>query len=244
MKKVTILILPCLLLIISVGAVLISSSDKPKTEKVRQTVKKPLATMYSEKEIVSFWEKEMYQTAYEQLASSATQYPEVNKRFSEINQSVTEQKGLPINFELVKSYHPLGPAVEASAGEAHTNGQATVSLYIPAFLNTYKLLESSRHPKWRDVFKTRIIVVIMHEMEHLNRKDPKLLKVDLKEESRAWFDTCKYTISPLVETYKVPVDSDAWRFYDAWKMSGGDIHHPAWTSKIRNLYGDIEGWDD
>ncbi len=203
----------------------------------------PLASIAHKRtteEMKAFWDRELNDLMWTQLVGGTLPYPEVNQHFAILKQRVTEQTGHQLNVNLSTNYHWAHTQIIASAGVNLSNNTRHVSLYIPAIMDTFDLLKSSGEKNWQAAFKSHMIVVFMHEMEHTsdNRQQT---AIDIKEESRAWAETCRHTIVPLVDHHDVTLFQNEWNVYQAWRRAHGDTNNVYWLTMMQKLYGGLDG---
>ncbi len=230
MKKyiIILLVIPVLLLI---GA----NAKRPKTETKEAAVAAttPVVIKRSDAEIKKFWQDELNNTVVG-ILSGKSPYSEINSRFLSAN-----LKGIHINLSI--EYHWASKKVGASSG-FEQNGSPSISVYVPSLMDTFQALKSFNRPNWKEVFLSHVTIIFMHETEHLrNPKTTRPDHIDLDEESRAWADTCKYTIDPMVSNYKVDLISSEIPLYRAWKQCNGNSANPIWTSTMQTVYGTVDG---
>ncbi len=190
----------------------------------------------------SFWTNELHNLIYEQLAQGKLPYQKINKRFLDSNLLIYEKTKNGITVSLSTNYHWSDKKVGAAAGYVETNNNARViEIYVPAFMDTFKELRTADVPRWREIFHSHSIIAFMHEVEHARHEPGTTNYVDVEEESRAWAETCRYTIVPLVEEYRCLLHPNEINIYLAWKLSNGDTNSPTWTNAIWKIYGVIAG---
>lgn len=203
-------------------------------------VYEPVLRKYTAQELKEFWDRELNYLVVEQWSKAQLPYPEINQRYLRLFSEITNRTGTNLSIALVRTNHWLGTSVEAAASLDRTNNQHCMDLYIPVMMNTYEKLERSGIPKWHKVFESHIIVALMHELEHTANTNV-ATAVDIGEESRAWADTCRYTIVPLLDVYNVPLDGSDAKPYLAWKQGGGNTNSVEWKTFMEGRYGDIDG---
>ena len=191
-------------------------------------------------ELQAFWARELQTLIAEQLVKGSLPYPEINERFDILNKEIVRRTGKPLAINMTTEYHWAGKRIEASAGFVESNGTQTVELYMPAIVDSFEALQSSQKPKWRDAFTSHMIIIVMHEMEHTaTTNHPK--HFDIREESRAWADTCRYTVIPLVEMHYFPLFATDGSIYRAWKLADESTYNVHWLQAMQMLYGDLDG---
>lgn len=87
-------------------------------------------------------------------------------------------------------------------------------------------------------FPITVLVTAMHELEHAAHPHENVAMTDLSEESRAWQETCRHTIDPLVVNHGVPMFGTEASFYKAW-VNDGRRTGQAWTNNLYRLYGPL-----
>jgi hypothetical protein len=197
---------------------------------------------HTSQELHDFWDAELNEWINSYVGGSNLVYPEINKRFEFINQSVVTIQKKPVAISLVEGYHLLNPKVLASAGLNASARVANIELYIPALLNQFNDFKKTGRPNWHNEYRTHVLIVMMHELEHLAQVwhvSVQPTHIDIAEESRAWAETCRHTMVPLVENYKVTICDTEATFYKAWKVSGGNTNHVAWTDALNKIYGGV-----
>ena len=188
-----------------------------------------------------FWEEELNELIFLQLVESKLPYSEINEHFADCIKHINSRTGTPMNISLSTSYHWSSNDVEGSAGIEPKDGSVVITLFVPAIMDLFDFLTFSNFPHWREAFQTHCIILFMHEMEHLRKDTPTQKHIDIAEESRAWAETCRYTIAPLVEKYHLPLISNDANMYYAWKESAGDANSEVWKLAIEKLYWDLDG---
>lgn len=245
MRKNLIILLTVILWLLGVVSFLISVANGEKsspavTEQVCQVnqVQKPRVLTKSDMEY--FIMTEINGILRSQLVVGKLPYEEINERFKSSNKLVIGRTGKNINVTLVANYHWAHKGVEAAEGCSSDGAVACLELYIPAIMNTFERLSQSGNSNWHKVFQSHIIVIFMHEMEHA-RIAPPSDHIDISEESRAWDDTCRYVIDPMVEIYGLPLFKTEDGLYRAWKIANGNTKDPVWINAVQNIYGEIDG---
>ena len=230
MKKSILLVFALLMLSVTGLVQLLGHLDSKKNKStiLKQSVKEIL---HSEAECKAFF-SENVEVSLLLVASGRTQYPEINARLLSAQLQI-----IPIN--LVATYHWASKDIEGSAGK-NPDGTDIVQIYVPALMDLFRALECSGRPDWREVFESHLIVLFLHEMEHVRFKKPLEAHIDIQEESRAWAETCKYTIHPLAQK-GIPLLPNDEVIYGAWRESAGNVNDPRWIDAIRHLYGHIDG---
>ncbi|MEK7646469.1 MAG: hypothetical protein AAB381_02130 [Patescibacteria group bacterium] len=193
---------------------------------------------YSSDELKSFWSSELKPIAVDQWAGAQFPYPEINARSAHLKSRVLERTQKGIRTHASFNYHWAGKTISATTGFNTNEHQVTFVLHVPALLDTFKEVRGSGRADWRKLFETYFTIMLMHEMEHAGYDGRSATAaVTKEEESRAWAETCRHTITPLVELYNLPTFQIQNRFYVAWKLSNGDTGHPAWQEVLESVYG-------
>jgi hypothetical protein len=245
MRKNLFILLTGILALVGGVCFLISGANGEKskptvTEQICQTsqVQKPRVLTKSDMEY--FIMTEINGILRSQLVMGELPYVEINERFKSSNKLVVGRTGKNVNVTLVANYHWAHKGVEAAEGCSSDGTVACLELYIPAIMNTFERLRDSGNPEWRKVFQSHVIVIFMHEMEHARIASPSD-HIDISEESRAWDDTCRYVIDPMVEIYGLPLFKTEDGLYRAWKIANGNTKDPVWVNAVQNIYGKIDG---
>ncbi len=223
-------------IVLVTGYCIISSNPKPQS--AMTSAKTP--HQWTESELKAFWARGAQKLIQEDLMNGQLPYPEINDRFRILNEKIIARTGKPFHVSLSTKYHWADKRVEGSSG-IDTNGVEGIELYVPAIANTFEILRTAGSPQWREAFQTHLIIIIMHEMDHTESDDKMPGHIDIKEESRAWADTCRYTITPLFETHKQTFSESEYEFYRAWKLANGDPNSIYWLNAVKKRYGVIEG---
>lgn len=198
-------------------------------------------TRRSDLEMQIFWAKELNDLIYLQLVEGKLPYPEINQHFADYNKHISARTGRSMTVSLSTNYHWSCKDAEGSAGINSKDGSVEIQLYVPAIMDLFEALERSNQPRWREAFKAHCIILFMHEMEHLRKDTPMKKHIDISEESRAWVETCRYTIAPLVEKYHLPLFLSDFNMYYSWNESAGNGDSQIWKNAILKLYGDLDG---
>lgn len=201
----------------------------------------PAAPYSPTPEMLAFFNAELRDLLVVQLSKANTPYPEVNARYKEGCEIIRKEFGKTLAAELQSAYHPAGKRVLGYAGLAADGSTSQISLVIPALKNRFAELKAKGDPQFRETFKLEVIIVVMHELEHLRYllRFATVKEFNVEEETRAWFETCKYTIAPLVDKYGLPVDEEIQSVYLAWKITGQNPSDPDWKEVIQNLYSHV-----
>ncbi len=227
-------------LIVLVFVLINKSNPKDHTEVV-QLQNSVSVHPCSDSDMKRFWQEELNDLIYLQLVESKLPYSEINDHFREYNKRINIRTGKKISVALSTSYHWSCKDAEGSGGINAKDGSVEIQLYIPAIMDLFEALEHLNQTGWREAFRAHCIILFMHEMEHVVKDTPMKKHIDIGEESRAWAETCRYTITPLVERYHLPLLSTDSNMYQAWKESGGNTNSDIWMNAIRKLYGDLDG---
>ncbi len=192
----------------------------------------------SDLEIRTFWDTEVNDVV-KSIIKSESPYPEVNKHFQEYLTRIIEKTGKSLTVNLSTKYHKASDLVEASGGYDEKGNSAIMEFYVPSIMDNFEANQKLNRPHWREAFKTHVLIIFMHEMEHIIKPSPSQKSINMEEESRAWYDTCTYTVAPLMQKYRIPVSGDTWVLYQAWLDSNGQRFSPVWQDAIRNLYSKV-----
>lgn len=197
---------------------------------------------YTDTELHSFWDNKLKAIVVDGCLNMKLPYPELNSRVNELTKSILSRTGKLIHLRLEPEYHEYSNRVLAAAGMSKATGEAEIEIFVPAMIDEFERIASRKRPDTELVFKSNIIIVILHEMEHLTYNSPENgTTVDIEEESRAWAETFRYSIIPLYETHRLPIASIQWQLYPAWKACDGNSDSPLWKDAIRKAYKPIEG---
>jgi hypothetical protein len=208
---------------------------------VRPATQQPTTTPHrTTEEMKTFWAKEL-QEPIGKLTAGKSPYPSINERFLALNKKVLEQTGHELTMNLSTNYHRFGTEVMASAGTVASNNTRHLSLYIPAIMDTFDMLRESGEKKWRLAFQSHMIAVVMHEAEHTVGNIRGSNRADIKEESRAWAETCRHTIGPLNESPEAVLFQSEWDVYQAWRRAHGDTNNIHWITEMQRMYGHLDG---
>ena len=217
-----------------------TSSKKQQTRSQTE----PKASVYSVEQLHAFWDNKLKSIAQDQWAISQIPYPEVNERCKKLHAQIIEHSRKALQISMVTNYHWASVLVEAAAGFDHSNNAVSISLYIPSILDSHLALERSKNPLWRKLFVSHQIILLMHELEHAANADISNSRaIDIAEESRAWAETCRHTIVPLVDTYQLPIHNIEVDLYKSWKQCNGDTNSPIWKQAIVRHYGGLDKKD-
>lgn len=222
------LIITVLLVLIGIAGIMLD------TLKPTQTVTLLGPQIRTSSEIRSFWTREVSPTI-----SSIVQvksYAEVNTRFLQIGGIINKQTSLPLQVSLQEGYHPDSKMIEA-AGGYDKNGRAEIIFFVSSVMDEFEIHQKNNQNGWQQAFKNHMIIIFMHELEHLNRPVNDK-KIGLEEEARAWYDTCTYTIAPLIKKYNILITGDIYQLYQAWKNSSGP-KDSQWTDAVKHLYRSV-----
>jgi hypothetical protein len=243
-NKQTLSIASALVATVLVTLSILLSIDKLKQKGRAEVAQEPTFTSVhqrSDSEVKKFWAEELHELIFLQLVESKLPYSEINDHFSDCIKHINSRTGMQMNVSLSTSYHWSSNDVEGSASVDPNDGSVVIMLFVPAIMDLFDFLKFSNSPRWRDAFQAHCIMLFMHELEHLNKDTPMKKHIDMEEESRAWAETCRYTISPLVEKYNLPLISNDSNMYHAWKECAGDTNSEVWRLAIAKLYGDLDG---
>ncbi len=207
-------------------------SCKPGSEKTSVTTPQLIAPNLEQQKL--FWTEHLEQTILKELTEVKTKFPEVNARYWENFQKITNRFGVQkVNFILNTNYHPIGSIVLAASGV--TDGKPNVVLYIPSFMDMFERMRSGEHPKWNDAYKTHCLVLCIHEFDHLAHGVLGGTKIDTTEEAKVWAETVAHTIVPLMENYQQPVSGHEAKFYQAW-LNAGRTNSLVWQQFIDSVH--------
>ncbi len=227
-KTNTLLIIIVLFALIGIAGIMLD------TFKPTQTVTLLGPQIRTSSEIRSFWTREVSPTI-----SSIVQvksYAEVNTRFLCVGNIINKQTGLPLYVSLQEGYHPDSKLIEA-AGGYDKNGRAEIVFFVSSVMDEFEIHQKNNQNGWQQAFKNHMIIIFMHELEHLNRPVNDK-KIGLEEEARAWYDTCTHTIAPLIKKYNILITGDIYQIYQAWKNSSGPTDS-RWTDAVKHLYRSV-----
>lgn len=226
----------CILIALFVSIRKLEQQPPPPAEKSISIPKRDR----TDAEMKEFWNRELQELIGEQLPNSKLPYPEINERFANLNQIIVENTKAPLAIYRLTNYSWASTDVVAAAGVDTSNNTRHVALYLPAIMDTFDMLRDSGETNWHAAFRSHILVVFMHEMEHTTDVRPQW-SIDINEESRAWAETCRHTIVPLAESHHVTLFQNEWKVYRAWKLANGDTGNTNWSSTMRRLYGKLDG---
>ena len=191
-------------------------------------------------ELKSFWDAELQPIIGDKIVVAKSPYPEINARFDQINSMIVKESGKALSIDMSTNYNWADVRVEASSGIVESNTTRVIELYMPAIADTFDLLKNSGKEKWHEAFVSHVYVLFMHEMEHQTAMHERPTAIDIREESRAWIDTCRYTIAPLAETYHLALLNGDGNFYQAWKLANGNPTNTHWLSAINSRYSEFD----
>ena len=191
-------------------------------------------------ELVSFWTNELQSLVADQIVVGKLPYPEINDRFHFLNNTIITNTGKPVAVTLSTLYHWASKRIEGAVGFNETNKTFGIDLYIPSIGDHFEELQRTSQDRWQDAFQCHIIILFMHELEHTLATNH-AQHIDVQEESRAWADTCRYTVVPLFKKYHLPLIAGDGKFYHAWKDADGDMTNTLWLTAIQDRYGVFDG---
>lgn len=199
-------------------------------------------SVYSEVQLHAFWDENLKTIVQDQWAANQLPYPLINEHCRKLRAQIVAHSGTGLQIRMSTNYHWASTLVEAAAGFDSSNNAVSICLFIPSILDSYQALERSAKPLWWELFDSHQIVLLMHELEHAAKPDISSdVVINVAEESRAWAETCRNTIVPLVDTYKIPIHNIEANLYLAWKQCGGDTNSPIWRKVIEKYYGSFDG---
>lgn len=168
-------------------------------------------------------------------------YPEINVHFKDYYDRIFQKTHKNLNIGLSITHHWASDNIEASGKYDEKTNTAMMEIYVPSLMYWFEINQALNQPHWKEAFKSHIIILFMHEMEHVIPLAPSKEKIDIEEESRAWYNTCTYTIDPLIQKYKLPINNDSYKLYQAWLLSKGDRSSITWYNAVYNLYKPVLG---
>ncbi len=199
------------------------------------------AVPYTEAEMHRFWDENLKQLIEVQWLNKKLPFQEINDRFRVLTDSIKSITGTNPAIIASPYYHTHSTSVLGQAGR-ETNRltgtvQVSITLYIPTIMDYHKHALnkfgiSAGH------FPITVLVTAMHELEHAAHPHENVAMTDLSEESRAWQETCRHTIDPLVVNHGVPMFGTEASFYKAW-VNDGRRTGQAWTNNLYRLYGPL-----
>jgi hypothetical protein len=212
-------------------------SCKKKVEKPPQSVNQTPSP-----ELQAFFQSEVWPVLSELIAGKLP-YPEINERYKSGIAIVEKEYGKALSCKLGVDYHPSDKGIEGSAGDRYDKDTGIIYIIVPAVKDKFEAMQASQQPKWREAFRSHVIVLFMHELEHLRftlrmHRDE---HIDMTEESRAWDETCKYVLEPLVAKYGQAVSPNDGVTLDCWLRAGRNINNPIWKREIELRYKDVPG---
>jgi len=197
------------------------------------------AHMKTDAEIMAFWTNEMEEIIGKELVLGKLPYPILNDSFNSLNAATVDRTGHTIAVTMSTKYHWASTNVQAATGIT-SNGAVSIELYIPAFADSFDSYRSSGQPDWRNLFQAHAIAIFMHEMEHASCGIT-TNHISIGEESRAWAETCRHTLVPMADIYRLGLTTTEGEFYVAWKESFGDTNNIHWIALLDKLYGSLDG---
>lgn len=188
----------------------------------------------------AFWETELQPVLWKQLVDGNLPFPILNRRFTEAMQIISARYGgQTLKFSLSTNYHKLSRAIEGSSGQIE--GRPTVHLYIPSIMDLFQKCERGGEQNWQKAFLNHVLVLCMHEMDHLVvETNTGKNAVDAEDEARVWAETLEHTIVPLIETYHQPILMTDATLYNAW-VEAGRKNNSSWQIAIRKRYSEVDG---
>ncbi|MSU55582.1 MAG: hypothetical protein EXS46_03550 [Candidatus Taylorbacteria bacterium] len=195
---------------------------------------------YTLEECHAFWDSKLAPIITQQLIKGETPYPEINHAFSNNFTFVVSRYGNP-KVNLSTYYHPISPLIEGASG-IFTN-VATTTIYIPSIIDSYIALRNQGSSRFEEAFKTHVLVLYMHELDHLTH-DPDIgnaTHVDTDNEALIWARTVEEVIEPLIEKYQAKILRSDWRMYNAWTNAGKISNSTIWLNAIRELHRGVDG---
>lgn len=192
---------------------------------------------YTVEEQHQFFDSEI-RPVVEEIAQGRTPYPEINERFQSLYSNVVKRTGKAFGINMFTNYHALSKDAQMAVG-AHPDGAISLAIYVPSLMDSYEEAKRSFGNDWRSKFQICVLTVFMHEMEHTTQTSSMRNSVSLSEESRAWAETCRYTLDPLSRKYgKTLFWTDAGMMKN-WIASDGNTNSAEWNEYISRLYGSM-----
>lgn len=205
----------------------------------------PLVIPHSIPSLGLFWKEELELMMSKQLLVHKLPFADINDRFLSGNMVLVAEFRRPVSVEVIMTHHPRSKDIEISSGLDATGKIPSISIFLPALKATFDRMRASGFEEWREMFLNHVLVVFMHEMEHLRFRSgrPRDGKFDLDEESRAWHETCLHVLSPLIEDYKRPIHRAEGEIYAAWIKAGKNPADPTWRELIARRHG-VVAWTE
>lgn len=192
---------------------------------------------YSIEQQHQFYENEL-RNVLESCTGGKTPYREINERHQKLSADLVKKFGKRLNINMVTDYHVLSKNIEMATG-VQTNGTPEIAIYVPCIMDTFETVRQKHGDEWRIRFETHFLVIFMHEMEHTSNLDVVASHVDTEEESRAWSETCRHTLRPLVSDHKLTLISTEANMMREWVKSGENTNAPAWNGYVSQLYSGL-----
>lgn len=198
-----------------------------------QSTNSPPGRSRTPQELIDFANTEV-KPIIEGLAKDRLPYLEICARFRDTVDVVHRCTGHRLGFAVLPQYCPLSKEIMSLVTDG-TNGAPMVVVFLPAIADFYDVMKQVGRPRWRELFQSDLIVATMHSMEGA-RQCPRTKDRQEQVDSEAWANTCRYTLDPLYQRYRVPLTPKAFYIYRAWILSGGgDESFSCWTNAMQRM---------
>jgi len=193
--------------------------------------------IYSESEMHMFWQFHLEKIVMEEIVGGKYPIPAINDRYRALLNKIIARDKKPFGIQASILYDEYSNSVVSGVSIDHT----TIVIFVPAIMDVYKGLQSAKSVDWEKQFEATIVISILHEVDHFAGKNSESYgesrKDLIKEESRAWAETCEHTISVFINA-GYPLDPSSTLFYKNW-VSCGKRNNKNWKSFIATCYSEV-----
>ena len=197
---------------------------------------------YTFEECRAFWDRHLSPIVEKQIGTGTIPYPEINDTYRKNSHSVASRLG-KLTVSLSTNYHAISTLIEGSSGLQTNNNAPVITLYIPSIIDRHKSLKATGRPEYEEVFKTHMLVLYMHELDHLAHGPGTNVAthVDAYREAFIWSKTVEGVIAPLFEHHHALILGNEWQMYNAWTNAGRNANSPLWINAVREAYKEVDG---
>lgn len=195
--------------------------------------------VYEHEQVRTFYAVRMQKVVEDAYVRREHPLPEIKALLNELLDRVQQRYGkmLQVDFQVV--HRPESPAIREAS--AVIDGAPVILMVIPARMDQYYWWRGQGVAGHEEMFKTSIVIGIIHELQHLaygveyGDSVPTSNDALDREEVSTWALTCERAIRVFIENGYATTPEDR-LYYEAWVAGGRTELSQSWNTFVRQAY--------
>lgn len=204
-----------------------------------QSSVKPVSPAYPEAQVRTFYAARMQSVVESTLVKREHPLPEIAQLLRELLDKVQKRYSKLPHVEFVPTHRPESPTIREAS--AVFDGVPIMLMVIPARMDQYYWWRGQGTAGHEEMFKTSIVIGIIHELQHLaygmeyGDNVPSSNDALDREEVSIWALTCEKALRVFIENGYATTPEDR-LYYDAWVAGGRTELSQSWNTFVRQTY--------